>query len=75
MSASACFGAETSNILDVTAYWNVRDDVALRVGLFNITDETYWNWSDVRGLSETSPVLDAYSQPGRNFAISLTDRY
>ena len=73
--ASACFGAETSNILDVTAYWNVRDDVALRVGLFNITDETYWNWSDVRGLSETSPVLDAYSQPGRNFAISLTYRY
>lgn len=72
---STCFGAETTNILDATAYWNVSDSVAVRVGVFNVTDETYWNWSDVRGLSATSSVLDAYSQPGRNFAISLTYRY
>ena len=72
---STCFGAETTNILDATAYWNVSDSVAVRAGVFNVTDETYWNWSDVRGLSATSSVLDAYSQPGRNFAISLTYRY
>lgn len=72
---TTCFGAETTNILDATAYWNVTDSVAVRAGVFNITDETWWNWSDVRGLSETSAVLDAYSQPGRNFAISLTYRY
>jgi len=72
---TACFGAGTTNILDATAYWNVTESVAVRAGVFNVTDETWWNWADVRGLSETSPVLDAYSQPGRNFAISLTYRY
>lgn len=72
---TACFGAGTTNILDATAYWNVTESVAVRAGVFNVTDETWWNWADVRGLSETSPVLEAYSQPGRNFAISLTYRY
>ena len=72
---TTCFGAGTTNILDATAYWNVTDAVAVRAGVFNITDETYWNWSDVRGLSETSPALNAYSQPGRNVSVSLTYRF
>ena len=72
---TTCFGGGTTNILDVTGYWNVTEAATVRIGVFNVTDELYWNWSDVRGLSETSAVLDAYSQPGRNFAISLTYRY
>lgn len=72
---TTCFGAETTNILDATAYWNVTDQVAVRAGVFNITDETWWNWADVRGLSETSSVLDAWSQPGRNVSVSLTYRF
>jgi hemoglobin/transferrin/lactoferrin receptor protein len=72
---TSCFGGGRTQVLDATAYWNVTEAVALRAGVFNLTDETWWNWSDVRGVDRLSSVLDAYSQPGRNFAVSLTYRY
>ena len=43
----------------------------LRGGLFNVTDESYGWWSDVRGLSPTSTIKDAYTQPGRNGSVSV----
>ena len=70
----ACFATPSFFILDATAYWNFNEAVTVRAGIFNIFDEKYWWWGDVRGLSTTSVARDAYSQPGRNFAISLTAR-
>lgn len=72
---ATCFGGDRTSVLDATAYWNLTDAVTLRAGVFNLTDETWWNWSDVRGLDRSSAVLDAWSQPGRNVSISLTYRY
>lgn len=63
------------NIIDLTAYWNVTDAATLRAGIFNVTDATYWWWSDARGLSNASTVRDAYTQPGRNFSISAAYRF
>lgn len=70
-----CFTPGQATIVDLTGYWNVTDFATLRAGVFNLTDQTYWYWSDVRGLSTTSVVRDAYTQPGRNFGVSLTLRY
>ena len=41
--------------------------------MFNVTDKKYWRWSDVRGIESASPVLDAYTAPGRN--VQLSARY
>ncbi|WP_125256630.1 TonB-dependent hemoglobin/transferrin/lactoferrin family receptor [Brevundimonas fluminis] len=73
--APDCYAGEAFTLLDVTLYLNVSDNAVLRAGLFNVTDESYGWWSDVRGLSGTSAVLDAYTQPGRNLSASLTFRY
>jgi hemoglobin/transferrin/lactoferrin receptor protein len=59
-------------VLDLTAWVQVTDTVKLRAGVFNITDKKYAYWSDVRGLATSSLVLDSYTQPGRNYAVSLT---
>ncbi|MDP3736633.1 MAG: TonB-dependent hemoglobin/transferrin/lactoferrin family receptor [Hyphomonadaceae bacterium] len=69
------FSPRSFVILDITAYWNITDWVALRAGAFNVTDEKYWWWGDVRGLSNTSIVKDAYTQPGANYSVSLTVKY
>lgn len=61
--------------LDVTAFVKIADMVTLRGGLFNVTDEKYAWWSDVRGLSPTSTIKDAYTQPGRNGSISVSVRF
>jgi len=78
-----CWGGEEFAILDLTAFWNVTEKATLRAGVFNLLDETYAWWSDVRGLSRggtvTAPTepatLAAFTQPGRNFGVSINLRY
>lgn len=70
-----CFRGEDRFVLDLTAYARVADRITLRAGLFNLTDQKYWWWSDIRGLSATSAVRDAFSQPGRNLTVSATVRF
>ena len=71
----ANFRPDAFTILDLTGYWNITDAATLRVGVFNVTDEKYWWWSDVRGVSPTSAIRDAFTQPGRNFSASIAYRF
>lgn len=75
-----CWPGEEFAILDLTAFWNVTEKAALRAGVFNVFDEKYAWWSDVRGLSRPAvdarpATLDAFTQPGRNFGVSVNLRY
>src|SRR5215217_7117142 len=80
--APRCFVPGAFDVIDLTAYWNVNDNVVLRGGVFNLTDQKYWWWNDVRGVSvpnnapppapQTPNITEAYTQPGRNFGVSLT---
>ncbi|MFN3670181.1 MAG: TonB-dependent hemoglobin/transferrin/lactoferrin family receptor [Brevundimonas sp.] len=73
--AGNCAVGDDFSLLDLTAWWNLSDRVTARAGVFNVLDETYSWWSDVRGVAATSAVLDAYTQPGRNVGLSLALRY
>ena len=70
----SCYLPGSFNIVDATACWNINQHFTLRGGLFNLFDKKYSWWSDVRGLASTSTVTDAYTQPGRNYGLSLTAR-
>ncbi|HEV7227437.1 TonB-dependent hemoglobin/transferrin/lactoferrin family receptor [Brevundimonas sp.] len=72
--APNCYAGKSFTLLDLTAWLHVTDHATLRAGVFNVTDEKYGWWSDVRGVSSTSAVKDAYTQPGRNVGVSLTFR-
>lgn len=74
-TAAGNFRPDAFTIVDLTGYWNITDAATLRVGIFNVTDESYWWWSDVRGLSSASTVRDAWTQPGRNFSASISYRF
>jgi hemoglobin/transferrin/lactoferrin receptor protein len=69
---SAAFIPDAFTILDVTAYFNLTDRATLRAGVFNVTDEKYWWWNDVRGVTAQ---VDAYTQPGANFSASIAYRF
>ena len=73
--APGCFTPEAFTIVDATAYLNLGEHAAIRLGVFNIADVKYSWWSDVRGLASSSTVLDAYTQPGRTASVSLTLQY
>jgi hemoglobin/transferrin/lactoferrin receptor protein len=70
--SAACFRPDESLIVDATAYVRIAENFKLRAGIFNITDKKYWVWSSVRGLEATSPIIDAFTQPGRNASVSLS---
>ncbi|WP_296722036.1 TonB-dependent hemoglobin/transferrin/lactoferrin family receptor [Erythrobacter sp.] len=67
---------DASTVLDLTAFVAVTDRLKLRAGLFNLTDEKYALWSDVRGLGvNDAAIFDAFTRPGRNLSVSASYRF
>ena len=74
-TATGNFRPDAFTIVDLTAFVALSDNLKARAGIFNLTDETYSYWQEVRGLSATSTVADAYTRPGRNASISLSFQF
>ena len=55
---------------DLTAGWRVNEHFDLRAGIYNLTDERYWRWSDVSLYGPGNPMLELLTRPGRNYSIS-----
>ena len=66
-----CYRPGAFTVLDATAFVAITDALKLRAGVFNLTDETYAYWQDVRGLSDTSTITSAFTRPGRNASVSI----
>lgn len=58
-------------VYDLFMTQQLSDRVILRAGLHNLTDRTYWNWSDVRGANPGDPILPFLAQAGRSASASL----
>lgn len=56
--------------LDLGLSWRASPMLTLHANLNNTSDETYWRWSDARGLAAGSPIQDAFSAPGRHWALT-----
>lgn len=70
--ATSCFTPDGFWVFDATASLRLGDAGTIRAGIFNITDKRYFWWSDVRGLTSSSTIRDAFSQPGRNAGASFS---
>ncbi|MDN3576227.1 TonB-dependent hemoglobin/transferrin/lactoferrin family receptor [Chitinimonas viridis] len=80
LSSNTLFAAPGYGVLDLSASMELGPDATLSAGLYNLADKKYWLWSDVRGLvvsgrGSVAAVLDRYTQPGRNGAISFEYRF
>jgi hemoglobin/transferrin/lactoferrin receptor protein len=73
-SAGPQFEAPGYVTVDVLAYANLQR-LRLNLGVFNLLDRKYWEWSDVRGRPANDPVIDRYSRPGINARVSATYRF
>lgn len=62
-------------VFDLLFTQQLGQRTTLRAGLHNLTDRTYWNWSDVRGLSPDDPLLPYLAQAGRSASISMNIRW
>lgn len=72
LNDSTKFLPDSATVVDLTAYYIPIENLTLRAGIFNLSDEQYYHWGDVKGLRGTEED-ESYSQAGRNF--SLTAKY
>ncbi|MFM0206323.1 TonB-dependent hemoglobin/transferrin/lactoferrin family receptor [Paraburkholderia sediminicola] len=70
-SSQTCFAPASSFVVDLRGGYRFNKHVVAYLGVFNLFDRKYWNWSDVRGIADSSPVKDAYTAPGRNVSVSM----
>ena len=65
------FAPPSYTVLDIGATWQPLPPLTLTLNLHNALDQTYWRWSDVRGLPDNSTVKNAYTAPGRSLQVSM----
>jgi hemoglobin/transferrin/lactoferrin receptor protein len=70
-STSELFKPAGHAVFDLYLTQKLGNNAIVRAGLHNLTDRTYWNWSDVRGLRPTDPILPYLAQAGRTVSVSL----
>lgn len=56
---------------DLTTAWHINPYLDLRAAVNNLTNETYWRWSDVSLFEPDNPMIELLSRPGRNFSVTL----
>jgi hemoglobin/transferrin/lactoferrin receptor protein len=65
------FAPPAYTTLDLRASWQVSRSTRLSAAIHNLTDRKYWEWGNVIGIAANSPVLDAYTAPGRSLSLAL----
>lgn len=76
------FDAPGYGIANFTTWWEPEQfkGMRLQAGVYNIFDKKYWNAIGVRDIdptsvSSTNQPVDFYSEPGRTFKVSITQRF
>ena len=60
-------------IVDLTSYIHITKNVKLNGGIYNLTDQKYWDYLSNNKLYSTSDhkYLDMFTAPGRTFQVGL----
>jgi hemoglobin/transferrin/lactoferrin receptor protein len=63
--------------LDLVGHYKINDNASLYLGMFNLTNQTYWVYQNVaQFVTTTDPNGTArYSEPGFNVRAGFTLRY
>ncbi len=70
-SGGQLFEAPGYAVFDLYLAWRAGPSLTVRAAATNLTDRTYWAWTDVRGLAPDDPVIPYLSHPGRSFSVGI----
>jgi hemoglobin/transferrin/lactoferrin receptor protein len=72
VASTAIYRPAGYGLADLMAHWNFAPGATFNVGVFNLGDKRYIDWSNGGStLSATSTVLDRFTSPGRTLSASL----
>lgn len=69
------FSPDAYEVMDLWFGYTFRRDLRLLLSVYNLTDETYYPWSYVRGQAADSQVIERYSAPGRSASFSIQFKF
>jgi hemoglobin/transferrin/lactoferrin receptor protein len=67
----ALFSAPGSTVFDLTGRWQLRPDVTLNFGLFNLDDRRWYSNAAVLNRPVEDPVIPLLAEPGRHLRATL----
>ena len=70
-SAGELFEPPGHAVFDLYLACRINHALTVRAGGRNLTDKTYWAWTDVRGLTPEDPAIPYLSRPGRSFSLGI----
>ncbi len=75
---------QDATTFDLLGYYNITKKITVRAGIYNITNQQYWRWDDLRQLTnpallphidnffrEGTKTISRFSQPKRYFSLAL----
>jgi hemoglobin/transferrin/lactoferrin receptor protein len=57
--------------LDLIGELKLGEHLRINAGIYNLTDEKYHEWADVRGRPASDAAIDRYTRPGRSLSASV----
>lgn len=79
-SFSAAFYTDSATVIDLTAFYQISENLVVRAGITNLSDEEYSLWQSVRLVREgnggffggvSGDGIKRYSEPGREASLSI----
>jgi hemoglobin/transferrin/lactoferrin receptor protein len=71
--AAPQFETPSAFTVDLVGAWQICENIRLTAGLYNLTNESYLLYQDVRGLGPAVPGgIDRFTQPGINGRVAVT---
>lgn len=72
---TAFFVPPATNVFDVTLRYKPNDNIVANVGVYNLTNQRYWRYADVRRFDLGDPRIEAAARPGTYVQLTLDLRY
>lgn len=57
------------SVLDILGEWQVRENIKVNAGVFNLFSEEYIRWADAATIGSDAPMR--FAQPGRHLLLSI----
>jgi hemoglobin/transferrin/lactoferrin receptor protein len=73
--STAQFETPSAFCVDLIGRWDISKNISLTAGIYNLTNQKFWLYQDVRGQAPTSPRLDQFTQPGIHGRVAMTVRF
>ena len=74
-SDAAFFVPPAASVFDLTARYDSGNNVQASVGIYNLTNQRYWRYADVRRFDLGDPRIEVAARPGTYAQVTLDLRY